>query len=156
MASVAEGVRYEVGDELGAALTGVLYLELHGGEVDQGGLMDVDVQPAAVALEHHRGLHSGHRHGADAGVAAAVEVRVEGGNPAHGRGLVDEFVGVVVTGNPEGGEVLVEGKLCQLVADNEVAEGLLLGKIVAEAEPVVEETEADDNHTVSVRFCAEC
>ena len=156
VASVAEGVRYEVGDELGAALTGVLYLELHGGEVDQGGLMDVDVQPAAVALEHHRGLHSGHGHGADAGVAAAVEVRVEDGNPAHGRGLVDEFVGVVVTGNPEGGEVLVEGKLRQLVADNEVAEGLLLGKLVAEAEPVVEEAEADDNHAVSVCLCAEC
>ena len=156
VASVAEGVRYEVGDELGAVLTGVLYLELHGGEVDQGGLMDVDVQPAAVALEHHRGLHSGHGHGADAGVAAAVEVRVEGGNPAHGRGLVDEFVGVVVTGNPEGGEILVECELRQLVADNEVAEGLLLGKLVAEAEPVVEEAEADDNHAVSVRFCAEC
>ena len=62
----------------------------------------------------------------------------------------------VVTGNPEGGEVLVEGKLRQLVADNEVAEGLLLGKLVAEAEPVVEEAEADDNHAVSVRFCAEC
>ena len=156
MASVTEGVGYEVGYELGAALSGVLHLKLHGGEVDQGGLMDVDVESAAVALEHHRGLHSGHGHGADAGVAAAVEVRVEGGNPAHGRGLVDELVGVVVTGYPEGGEVFMEGELCQFVADNEVAEGILLGELIAEAEAVVEEAEADDYRAVSVCLCAEC
>ena len=156
MASVAEGVRYEVGDELGAALSCVLYLELHGGEVDQGCLMNVDIESAAVALEHHRGLYSGYGHGADAGVAASVEVGVEVGYPAHGRGLVDELVGVVVTGYPEGGEVFMEGEFGEFVTDNEVAECLLLGELVAEAEAVVEEAEADDYRAVSVCLCAEC
>ena len=34
VASVTEGVGHEMGDELGAALSGVLHLKLHGGEVD--------------------------------------------------------------------------------------------------------------------------
>ena len=49
----------------------------------------------------------------------------------------------------------MEGEFGEFVTDNEVAECLLLGELVAEAEAVVEEAEADDYRAVSVCLCAE-
>ena len=57
------------------------------------------------------------------------------------RCLVQELVGIVVSGYPECGQILVQVEFGQFVADDEVSQCLLLGELVAESESVVEQAE---------------
>ena len=124
--------------------------EVHGGIVHAGGLVEVDIQ-AVVGAHLQRGLHGGGA-GRRAGGVGLNGLFHLSANAGEFRLLVFELLRVVVAGNPPGGVVAREGKLGQLVGYDEVGEFFLLGELIAEAESVVEKTEADVHEPIVLRL----
>ena len=126
----------------------VVEVEVHARVVDQGGFVDVDVE-AVVALHLQGGLHARGREGGlrRVGRDGLLHVRADLGETRLG---VVVLLGVVVPGDPECRVVARHGKLRPLLADGEVGELLLLGKLVAESESFVVEAEADGH--LAARF----
>ena len=123
---------------------------MHGREVDQRRLVEIDVE-SVVGFQLQGGLHAGGRKG---------RLReIVGDRPAHvsadlreARAGVVILLGVVVAGDPPGGMVPRHGELRALVGDDEVDQIGLYGEFVAESEPVVEEPEADGHPAVALRL----
>ena len=128
----------------------VIEFEVHGREVDQCRLVEIDVE-SVIGFQLQGGLHAGGRKG---------RLReIVGDRPAHvsadlreARAGVVILLGVVVAGDPPGGMVPRHGELRALVGDDEVDQIGLYGKFVAESEPVVEEPEADGHPAVALRL----
>ena len=64
------------------------------------------------------------------------------------------FLGVEVAGKPPGFVIAGERELRDLVFDDERLQVFLLGELVAEAEAVVEEAEADDHRCGRLRLAS--
>ena len=103
---------------------------MHARVVDEGGLVQIDVQPV-IALELKGGLY-----GARAG--KALPLVVMGVGLVHQRGnFAEAALGVVillrvpVAGDPVGGGIAGHGELGQLIRDGEVGQLFLHGELVA-------------------------
>ena len=124
----------------------VIIVEVHRGIVDTSGFVQVDVETVVGA--HHqgclhaafpyRGLRGVLRHG---GLHLAADFA-----QARGDGFV--LLGVIIARKPPGGMVTGHGKLRALFLDDKIREVLLRGKLVAEAEAVVKQAEAQLDETV--------
>ncbi len=140
---VAVGIGREVRGEDHAA---VVEHEVHGRIVDQGRLVEIDVE-SVVALELQGRLHAG---GRKDGLREVVrdglfEMTADFGEPRTG---IVVLLGVVVARNPPRRVVARHGELGALVGHDEINQLRLLGKLVAEAEAVVVKPEAHDHRAV--------
>ena len=153
-AHIACGVGREVHLERECVLVEV---EVHGGEVEHGGLVDVDVE-AVVGLHLQGGLQSGVGEtlpGPSAGEVGVVVQTAHLGEAALG---VVELLCVVVAWNPPCRVVAGEAELRQLVGEPEGDEGVvdspsaiqingyLGGEFIAESQPVVVYSKAYHHH----------
>ena len=120
----------------------VVEVEVHGGIVDQGCLVDVDIQ-AVLRLHLQGGLDSRLGevgHGRVGPVDGIMETGADLGEAAL-LGLL--LLRVVVARQPPGCMVASHGKLRVLLLDDEIDEAVLLGELIAEAHAVVIDAEAD-------------
>ena len=115
--------------------------EMHAGIVDQSCLVNVDIE-AVIRLHLKGGLHTGHRERSLGGVAAEglLIVGPDFGKTALG---VLIFLGVVVRRNPDSLVVSGHCKFGKFILDAEICHASLLREFVAEAESVIEKSEAD-------------
>lgn len=120
---------------------GGVELEMHAGVVDEGCFVEVDIE-AVIGAHLQGGLHAGLRERCLRGVGGDG-LGHESLNLGEARLHVVVLLGVIVAGYPEGHVVACEGKLGELFLDDEVGEAALLGELIAEAEAVVVEAEAD-------------
>ena len=124
----------------------VVQVEVHAGVVDEGCLMQVDVE--AVGGLHLQGrLHACGRELGLRGVVGDGAGHQAADFGKAGFGIVI-LLCIVIAWNPEGRVVARHGKLGMFFLDDEVVEVLLQGEFVAEAQAVVEEAEAEDDVTV--------
>ena len=128
----------------------LVVVEVHGGVVDAGRLVQVDVEPV-VGLQLEGRLHAGGAGGClrgvgrDGGWQFAAYFR-------QARLGVGILLRVVVARNPPGPVVAGHGELGVLLADDEVGQVALVGELVAQGQTVVEEAEADENVAVVLRL----
>ena len=119
----------------------VIQIEVDSWEVNECCFVEVDVDPL-IALEHQRRLYARLREG---GLGAVLrEGLVE--EPTDLREtavLVVVLLSVVVTGDPVRLVVARHSELGELALDDVEVTILAAGELIAEAEPVIEETEAD-------------
>ena len=123
----------------------IVQIQIGGRVIQNGGLVDVDVQ--ALGRFHLKGrLHTGGREallrGASAGTGDVRQVTDLG--EFGFRGI--EFLGGIVSGNPPGGMVSRHGKLCLFFLDLEIGELVFQGELVAETQAIVIQAEADLHH----------
>ena len=121
----------------------VVKVEACGRIIDHGSLVDVDVE--SVVRPHLEGcLHSGRGEGLLRGVPLHLRGRERADLRKAARRVVI-FLSVIVSRNPPGCVVARHSELRDLVLYDEVFEPFLLRELVAEAEAVVVEPEADDH-----------
>ena len=118
---------------------------MHGGEIEGGRLVDVDIQ-AVVRLHLEGRLHPRFREGSPGPTAVLVARLPQFADFRQFRLGVVVLLRVVVAGNPPCGMVARHRKLGQFFHDPETDESVLNGKLVAEAQAVVIEPEADLHH----------
>ena len=138
----ALGIGGEPGAEHHAA---VVEVEVGGRIVKHGGLMDVDIE-SFVRLHLQCRLHTCRREGCEGPSAAFVR---DVGELAYLRELRlggIELLGAVVAGNPPRRMVAGHGKLAELFLDHEVGQRVVLRELIAEAQSVVVQPEADEHH----------
>ena len=121
----------------------VVEVQVHARVVDQSGFVQVDVE-AVVGLHHQGRLHAGGREGSLRRVGRNGLLH-QPPNLGEARSGVVVLLGIVVARNPEGGMVAGHGKLRVFLLDNEIVELFLLRELVAEAQTIVEQPEANDN-----------
>ena len=129
----------------------VVEVEVGGGVIQNGGLVDVDIQTVS-GFHLKGGLYAGGREVLPRPAAALMGILVQTANFRQLRLVIGIFLRVVVTGNPPCGMVACHRKLCQLLFNPKIDERIefpILNfhrEFVAEAEPVVVEPEADLHH----------
>ena len=119
----------------------VIQIEVNRREVNEGSLVEVDVH-TLIRLEHQRRLYARLREGGLGAVLreGLVEEPTDLGETAV---LVVVLLSVVVTGDPVRLVVARHSELGELALDDVEVTTLAAGELIAEAEPVIEETEAD-------------
>ena len=129
----------------------VVEIEVHGGIVHTGGLMDVDIQ-AVVGLHLQGRLHAGfreHRHRRVAPVDGLVELCADAGEACL---LCFLLLCVIVAGQPPCGVVAGHGKLGVLLLDDKIVQLVLLWKLIAQSHAIVVHPETDDDVALGGRL----
>ena len=119
----------------------VIQIEVNRREVNQCSFMQVDVH-TLICLEHQWSLNASLREGR---LGAVLRERLfeEPTDLRETAVLVVVLLGVVVTGDPVRLVVARHSELGELALDDVEVTILAAGELIAEAEPVIEETEAD-------------
>ena len=132
------------------AAAAFVVVKVHRSIVDASRFVEVDVEPI-IALHLQGGLHAGGacRRLAAVGSDGLGHLLV---NLAQTRGLPFILLRVVVAGYPPGSVVARHGELAHLFLNREVGEILLIGKLISEAETIIEEAETDVHAAIVLRL----
>ena len=128
----------------------VIQIKVDRREVDECSFVEVDVY-ALIALEHQRGLHAGLREGGLRAVLREGLVK-ESTDLRETAVLVVVLFGIVVTWDPVCLVVARHSELRELALDDIEVTILATWELIAEAEPIVEETEANSYRVAVARL----
>ena len=115
------------------------------------GLVQVDVQ-AFVGLHLDGHLHARLGEHLLRGITRQLVIIVPVLDSAQARGVIGIFLGIVVSGNPPGRMVSGHSVLRELVLDYKIGKVVLLGELVAEAQAVVKDAEAEQHSSALFIF----
>ena len=138
---ISRGIRRQVHFEREGALVEV---EVHCGEVEHGGLVDIDVE-AVVGLHLQSCLQAGVGKALPRPAAGEVRIVVQAAHLGEAALGVVELLCVVVAGDPPRRVVARHAELRQLVGEPEGDQRRACRELIAETEAVVVEAEADDH-----------